>query len=207
MAGTSQQFYGGVTFSGSATTAINAFRFVKHATTSAEDYKFAVAGASDTACGVAIAGAAIGDEVGVALTGIGLLTVNGATGGAIAAGDGLTAAADGIGVKAGAGSKVFAKALEPATADDVYIRVLIVDAVTLPAACTINTLAELEDVDLGTLANGDVLEYNSTSSKWENKTQVDTLAELEDVDLGTLVNGDVLEYNSTSSKWENKVQG
>lgn len=29
-------------------------------------------------------------------------------------------------------------------------------------------LADLDDVDLGTLANGDVLKYNSTAQKWEN---------------------------------------
>jgi len=57
----------------------------------------------------------------------------------------------------------------------------ITNALTLLAAKAdgTDTLAELGDVQLGTLVNGQYLKYNSTSGKWENDTL--TLADVTDV--------------------------
>lgn len=65
-------------------------------------------------------------------------------------------------------------------------------------------LANMSDVDLDTPTNGQVLEYNGTTQKWENKAQAGgSLSNLTDVALTTPVNGNILRYNSTSQKWEN----
>lgn len=67
-------------------------------------------------------------------------------------------------------------------------------------------LANMSDVDLDTPTNGQVLEYNGTTQKWENKNQAGgALSNLTDVDLTTPADGDILRYNSTTQKWENVV--
>lgn len=67
-------------------------------------------------------------------------------------------------------------------------------------------LANMSDVDLSSLTDGQVLEYNGTTQKWENKAQAGgSLANLTDVTLTTPANGNILRYNSTSQKWENEV--
>ena len=69
------------------------------------------------------------------------------------------------------------------------------------------SLAELTDTSISSPTNGQVLKYNSTSSKWENANEsgggADELNDLSDVAISTPSNGQVLKYNSTSGKWEN----
>jgi hypothetical protein len=71
-----------------------------------------------------------------------------------------------------------------------------------------NSLAGLTDVDISALANGQILQYNSTTSKWENvdRTDID-LDQLGDVTIVSPTNGQVLVYNSSTSKWENSSAG
>jgi hypothetical protein len=71
-----------------------------------------------------------------------------------------------------------------------------------------NSLAGLTDVDISALANGQILQYNSTTSKWENvdRTDID-LDQLGDVTIVSPTNGQVLVYNSSTSKWENSSGG
>ena len=71
-----------------------------------------------------------------------------------------------------------------------------------------STLASLTDVDISALTNGQILQYNSTTSKWENvdRTDID-LDQLGDVTIVSPTNGQVLVYNSSTSKWENSSGG
>jgi hypothetical protein len=70
------------------------------------------------------------------------------------------------------------------------------------------SLAGLTDVDIAALTNGQILQYNSTTSKWENVDRTDiNLSELGDVTIVAPANGQVLVYNSSTSKWENSSAG
>ena len=63
-------------------------------------------------------------------------------------------------------------------------------------------LDELDDVTIGTLANKDILVYNSTSSNFENSAfSAFTLGELGDVSVGTASNLKVLKYNGSTGNW------
>jgi hypothetical protein len=65
-------------------------------------------------------------------------------------------------------------------------------------------LANMSDVDLNSPTDGQVLEYNGTTHKWENKAQAGgALSNLTDVSISLPANGNILQYNSTSQKWEN----
>jgi hypothetical protein len=71
-----------------------------------------------------------------------------------------------------------------------------------------SSLAGLTDVDIASLTNGQILQYNSTTSKWENVDRTDiNLSELGDVTIVAPANGQVLVYNSSTSKWENSSAG
>jgi hypothetical protein len=71
-----------------------------------------------------------------------------------------------------------------------------------------SSLAGLTDVDIAALTNGQILQYNSTTSKWENVDRTDiNLSELGDVTIVAPANGQVLVYNSSTSKWENSSGG
>jgi hypothetical protein len=71
-----------------------------------------------------------------------------------------------------------------------------------------SSLAGLTDVDIAGLINGQILQYNSTTSKWENVDRTDiNLSELGDVTIVAPTNGQVLVYNSSTSKWENSSGG
>jgi hypothetical protein len=71
-----------------------------------------------------------------------------------------------------------------------------------------SSLAGLTDVDIAALTNGQILQYNSTTSKWENVDRTDiNLSELGDVTIVAPTNGQVLVYNSSTSKWENSSGG
>jgi len=70
------------------------------------------------------------------------------------------------------------------------------------------SLAGLTDVDIAGLINGQILQYNSTTSKWENVDRTDIfLSQLGDVTIVAPSNGQVLVYNSSTSKWENSSGG
>jgi len=70
------------------------------------------------------------------------------------------------------------------------------------------SLAGLTDVDIAGLINGQILQYNSTTSKWENVDRTDiNLSELGDVTIVAPANGQVLVYNSSTGKWENSSAG
>jgi hypothetical protein len=70
------------------------------------------------------------------------------------------------------------------------------------------SLAGLTDVDIAALTNGQILQYNSTTSKWENVDRTDIfLSQLGDVTIVAPSNGQVLVYNSSTSKWENSSGG
>jgi urease beta subunit len=70
------------------------------------------------------------------------------------------------------------------------------------------SLEGLTDVDIAGLINGQILQYNSTTGKWENVDRTDiNLSELNDVSIVSPTNGQVLVYNSSTSKWENSSGG
>lgn len=61
------------------------------------------------------------------------------------------------------------------------------------------SIATLNDVTLTNLADGQILQYNATSSHWENKNL--TLSLLIDVSSDTPQNGQALIYNSSTGLW------
>ena len=64
-------------------------------------------------------------------------------------------------------------------------------------------LANLTDVDLNNLADGQIIAYDSTSQKWKNVTGGNSIAGLSDVSLTSLSANQFLRYNATTQKWEN----
>ena len=64
-------------------------------------------------------------------------------------------------------------------------------------------LANLTDVDLNNLADGQIIAYDSTSQKWKNVTGGNSIAGLSDVSLTNLSANQLLRYNATTQKWEN----
>lgn len=71
------------------------------------------------------------------------------------------------------------------------------------------SLANLLDVDLVNLTNGQVIKFNSTTGKWENADEsggggASSLADLTDTSIVLPGNGQVIIFNSTTNKWENK---
>ena len=67
-----------------------------------------------------------------------------------------------------------------------------------------STLSGLDDVAISSASNGQVLKYNSTSSKWVNANDISVTAleDLTDVDVDTKSDGDVLTYNEAQDCWE-----
>ena len=69
-------------------------------------------------------------------------------------------------------------------------------------------LADLNDVVISGLTNGQILRYNSTTGVWENTDQGNLdLNDLNDVTIVSPSNGQVLVYNSSTSQWENSSGG
>jgi hypothetical protein len=68
-----------------------------------------------------------------------------------------------------------------------------------------NDLANLGDVFINDLQDGDSLVYDAIADRWENRSILlgFALANLTDVELTSLAGDDVLRYNAVSSKWEN----
>jgi hypothetical protein len=69
-------------------------------------------------------------------------------------------------------------------------------------------LNDLTDVTITSLANGQILQYDSVTNQWINvdRTDID-LSELGDVSIISPANGQVLVYNSATAKWENSSGG
>lgn len=129
-----QEFQGGVEFGGTAGAAIATNRFVKLNTPTATEMKVTNASAGDVAYGISADGVASGDPCPVFVDGLGMLEVNANTVN-VAAGDLLVPTGSaGIGVKASGAAVGYAMALEPATADNALIRVLIGTFAPTPTA-------------------------------------------------------------------------
>ena len=72
------------------------------------------------------------------------------------------------------------------------------------------TLAALLDTNISNPSNGQVLKYDSSTSKWINATMPSgstTLAALTDTNISSPTNGQVLTYNSSTCKWVNAAGG
>lgn len=74
-------------------------------------------------------------------------------------------------------------------------------------------IGDLENVEITSPQNGQVLGYNSTTGKWENQTSggggggSTTLAGLNDVNISNPQAGDGLVYDSQTGKWVNQAGG
>ena len=158
--------------------------------------------AGENALGLAIPGQEVannGDSITVQVKDMGLWK----TGAAVSAGAELTTDASGKAITATSGAFILAIALEDAAAADAVIKVQIVKAGYKSGGSVAPlTFAGLTDVDLDDLKNGEVIVYNSTTDKFENKGLA--LNDLADVTITSATNGDGLEYNDTNKVWENK---
>ena len=77
---------------------------------------------------------------------------------------------------------------------------------TLSGGGGATVLSDLTDVTIAMLANGQILQYDSTSSKWKNvnlPALTAAISTLTDVNLTDLADGQILQYNGVSGKWEN----
>lgn len=64
-------------------------------------------------------------------------------------------------------------------------------------------LSDLGDVDLTSLADGQILIYDTTTSKWINGMV--ELSDLTDTNISNPSEGQIMTYNGTSGKWENRA--
>ena len=70
----------------------------------------------------------------------------------------------------------------------------------------VGSMSDIADVQLTSLADGQVLAWDSTANKWVNVTNSATVASLEnigDVQFTTLSNGQILVWDDSASKWVN----
>lgn len=71
----------------------------------------------------------------------------------------------------------------------------------------IGEFADISDVSLTNLQDGQVVAYNSTTQKWENVTNsatVNTLNSVGDVTITAVQDGEALVWDDTAGKWVNK---
>ena len=72
-----------------------------------------------------------------------------------------------------------------------------------------SSISTLTDVNLTSLANNQILKYDSTSSKWVNANEsgggASVLDDLTDVNITTPTDGQVLTYDSTNQEWINET--
>lgn len=122
---------------------------------------------------------------------------------------GATAAGDAVWLGP-SGTKVYGLANKPvAPAHMVYLGVVSKkNASTGEIQVKVQNGFELDElhnvlINTGTLATGQALTYDASTSLWKNSTPVSSLAGLSDVQLGTLSPNEVLKYNGT--KWVNGV--
>ena len=66
---------------------------------------------------------------------------------------------------------------------------------------TYERLQDINDVDITSLANGDLIRYNAGSNAWVNDTL--EISELNNVNISSPSNGETLVYNSSTQQWEN----
>lgn len=90
--------------------------------------------------------------------------------------------------------------------DTKWDRVKVMDEISQGGGGGSSTLAGLNDVDLSSPTDGQLLGYNATTGKWENVTGgggggSTTFAGLNDVNVSGVQNGDIARYNSTTGKW------
>lgn len=81
--------------------------------------------------------------------------------------------------------------------------------VTTPSGGS-SSISTLTDVELTSLANNQILKYDSASSKWVNANEsggggASALDDLTDVAITTPADGQMLVYNSDDSEWQNKT--
>lgn len=69
----------------------------------------------------------------------------------------------------------------------------------------ITQIGNLSDVFITSAANGDILVYNDSLSRWENSpnSELTSLNALSDVSITSAANGQLLVYNNSTSEWEN----
>ena len=131
-----------------------------------------LAGAGDQPFGVGImtnnVNVAQGDFIDVQYKNIGLVY----TGGSFGVGAALSVDANACFVAQTSGNAVAAVALEASGGAGVYVKALLVTGHGVEAAAEAATIAlsDLTDVDTTGKADGKVLKYNGTSSKWEPGT-------------------------------------
>lgn len=68
-------------------------------------------------------------------------------------------------------------------------------------------LSSLTDVQIGSLANGELLTYNTTASKWINQTKPDyAIEEMKDYKTGSAkIDSDVMSWDGIALKWQPKT--
>lgn len=69
------------------------------------------------------------------------------------------------------------------------------------------TIEHITDVELSNLANGQILQYNSTTQKWQNANPgaVSTnLDDLGDVDIDNVSDGQIIAWDSDKGRWVNE---
>lgn len=90
--------------------------------------------------------------------------------------------------------------------DTKWDRVKVMDEISQCGGGGSSTLAGLNDVDLSSPTDGQLLGYNGTSHKWENVTGggggSSTFAGLNDVNVAGVANKDIARFNSSTNKWE-----
>lgn len=74
------------------------------------------------------------------------------------------------------------------------------------ANLTTPNLVGLPDVDVSNIADGQLLKWDATNSKWVNANELSQFADLTDVNITNPVDGQLIKYNATSGKWENASQ-
>ena len=84
-----------------------------------------------------------------------------------------------------------------------------IDANGVLTAQAAGALSDLTDVNISSATQGQILQYNIASHKWENVTK-QFLTELEqmvdvDIDDSTLADGQALIYDVATGKWQNKA--
>lgn len=124
-------------------------------------------------------------------------------GAAISAGAELTTDANGAAITATSGAFILAIALESAAAAGAIIQVQIVKAGYKSGGSVAPlTLAGLTDVNITSVAGGDAIVYDGTTTKYVNKALA--LGDLADVGITSETDGDVLTYDGTDTEWQNK---
>ena len=90
--------------------------------------------------------------------------------------------------------------------DTKWDRVKVMDEITQGGGGGSSTLAGLNDVNLASPTDGQLLGYNGTSHKWENVNGggggSSTFAGLNDVNVAGVANKDIARFNSSTNKWE-----